>query len=142
MGNFNPNYFDRKAGSLERAVLDAINGVQSQIQEAKVEMDLENDDKNLIISVAYQHYDIRKNLIRLDDLVVNSINCIKKESSENTGEIIFEKKIINKTVDIFLNKKIKLDQLNFDKLNCSSVTILDNKFKKTYIVQIDKLNSL
>ena len=36
MGNFNPNYFDRKAGSLERAVLDAINGVQSQINE-KVE---------------------------------------------------------------------------------------------------------
>ena len=104
-----------------------------------------DDDKNLIISVAYQHYDIRKNLIRLDDLVVNSINCIKKESSENlenTGEIILEKKIINKTVDIFLQKKIKLNQLKFDKLNCSSVTILDNKFKKTYIVQIDKLNSL
>ena len=33
MGNFNPNYFERKAGSLERAVLDAVNGVQSQINE-------------------------------------------------------------------------------------------------------------
>ena len=104
-----------------------------------------DDNKNLIIDVAYTYHDKVKNLKRLDDLVVNSINCVKKESTENlenTSEIILEKKIINKTVDIFLNKKIKLDQLNFDKLNCSSVTILDNKFKKTYIVQIDKLNSL
>ena len=104
-----------------------------------------DNNKNLIIDVAYSYYDKEKSLKKLDDLVVNSINCIKKENMENiagTSEIIFEKKIINETVDIFLNKKIKLDQLNFDKLNCSSVTILDNKFKKTYIVQIDKLNSL
>ena len=33
MGNFNPNYFERKAGSLERAVLDAVNGVKTQIDE-------------------------------------------------------------------------------------------------------------
>jgi hypothetical protein len=33
MGNFNPNYFDRKSGSLERAVLDAVNGVRTQIDE-------------------------------------------------------------------------------------------------------------
>jgi hypothetical protein len=33
MGNFNPNYFDRKSGSLERAVLDAVNGVKTQINE-------------------------------------------------------------------------------------------------------------
>jgi hypothetical protein len=33
MGNFNPNYFERKAGSLERAVLDAVNGVKTQINE-------------------------------------------------------------------------------------------------------------
>ena len=45
MGNFNPNYFDRKAGSLERAVLDAINGVQSQINEASVTTDLDDDPK-------------------------------------------------------------------------------------------------
>jgi len=35
MGNFNPNYFDRKSGSLERAVLDAINGTKKQIDEKK-----------------------------------------------------------------------------------------------------------
>ena len=33
MGNYNPNYFDRKSGSLERAVLDAVNGVRTQIDE-------------------------------------------------------------------------------------------------------------
>jgi len=51
MGNFNPNYFDRKSGSLERAVLDAINGVKTQIEEAKVVLDLENDDTNLIKAI-------------------------------------------------------------------------------------------
>ena len=33
MGNYNQNYFDRKSGSLERAVLDAVNGVRTQIDE-------------------------------------------------------------------------------------------------------------
>jgi len=45
MGNFNPNYFERKAGSLERAVLDAVNGVKTQINEASVTTDLDDDPK-------------------------------------------------------------------------------------------------
>ena len=45
MGNFNPNYFDRKSGSLERAVLDAVNGVRTQINEASVTTDLDDDPK-------------------------------------------------------------------------------------------------
>ena len=103
-----------------------------------------DDDKNLFVRIAYPFYDKEKNLKKLDDLVINSVNCIKKEnlkSAEDSNEIILEKKIINKTVDIFLDKKNKLNQFDFDRLNCSSVTILDNKLKKTYIVKIDKLNS-
>ena len=49
MGNFNPNYFDRKSGSLERAVLDAVNGVRTQVNEKKMDAvgkedgDIDND---------------------------------------------------------------------------------------------------
>ena len=47
MGNFNPNYFDRKSGSLERAVLDAVNGVKTQINEKKI-IELEFKDKQSV----------------------------------------------------------------------------------------------
>ena len=33
MGNYNPNYFEKKSGSLEEAILNAVNGVKSQIDE-------------------------------------------------------------------------------------------------------------
>ena len=35
MGNYNPNYFEKKSGSLEEAILNAVNGVKSQIDEQK-----------------------------------------------------------------------------------------------------------
>ena len=46
MGNFNPNYFDRKSGSLERAVLDAVNGVKTQIEEKKSVKETNKNDKS------------------------------------------------------------------------------------------------
>ena len=33
MGNWNPSYFEKKSGSLEEAILNAVNGVKSQIDE-------------------------------------------------------------------------------------------------------------
>jgi hypothetical protein len=33
MGNYNPNYFDRKSSSLEEAIRNAVNGVRTQIDE-------------------------------------------------------------------------------------------------------------
>ena len=33
MGNWNPNYFEKKSGSLEEAILNAVNGVKTQIDE-------------------------------------------------------------------------------------------------------------
>ena len=35
MGNYNPNYFEKKSGSLEEAILNAVNGVKTQIDEQK-----------------------------------------------------------------------------------------------------------
>ena len=37
MGNYNPNYFEKKAGSLEEAILNAVNGVKTQINEKKLD---------------------------------------------------------------------------------------------------------
>ena len=51
MGNFNPNYFDRKSGSLERAVLDAVNGVKTQIDEKVTDVELEFKDETRCINV-------------------------------------------------------------------------------------------
>ena len=45
MGNYNSKYFDRKDGSLEEAIRKAVSG---QIDEAKIVLDLENDDPKLM----------------------------------------------------------------------------------------------
>jgi len=37
MGNWNPNYFEKKSGSLEEAILNAVNGVKTQINEKKLD---------------------------------------------------------------------------------------------------------
>ena len=104
-----------------------------------------DDNKNLIINVGFSYYDKEKALIRLDELSVKSINCVKDKINENisnSSEVTLKKIPINKPVDLFFNKKIKLDSLNFNNLSCLTVTIFDNKFNKNYIVEIDKLNSL
>ena len=43
MGNYNPNYFEKKAGSLEEAILNAVNGVKTQINEDSMNVELAND---------------------------------------------------------------------------------------------------
>ena len=45
MGNYNSKYFDKKDGSLEEAIRKAVSG---QIDEAKIVLDLENDDPKLM----------------------------------------------------------------------------------------------
>jgi len=45
MGNWNPKYFEKKSGSLEEAILNAVNGVKPQINEASVTTDLDDDPK-------------------------------------------------------------------------------------------------
>ena len=50
MGNYNPNYFEKKAGSLEEAILNAVNGVKTQINEKVTEyIELEFKDKQAAI---------------------------------------------------------------------------------------------
>jgi hypothetical protein len=49
MGNWNPKYFEKKSGSLEEAILNAVNGVKTQINEKKMDAvgkedgDIDND---------------------------------------------------------------------------------------------------
>ena len=51
MGNYNPNYFEKKAGSLEEAILNAVNGVKTQINEKVTEyIELEFKDKQAAIN--------------------------------------------------------------------------------------------
>jgi hypothetical protein len=46
MGNWNPNYFEKKAGSLEEAILNAVNGVKTQIEEKKSVKETNKNDKS------------------------------------------------------------------------------------------------
>jgi len=53
MGNYNPNYFEKKSGSLEEAILNAVNGVKPQlnINEKVTEyIELEFKDKQAAIN--------------------------------------------------------------------------------------------
>jgi hypothetical protein len=51
MGNYNPNYFEKKSGSLEEAILNAVNGVKTQIDEKVTEyIELEFKDKQAAIN--------------------------------------------------------------------------------------------
>ena len=58
MGNYNSKYCDRKDGSLEEAIRKAVSG---QIDEAKIVLDLENDDPQLM-------KDIKKFGLKVKDL--------------------------------------------------------------------------
>jgi hypothetical protein len=46
MGNWNPNYFEKKSGSLEEAILNAVNGVKTQIEEKKSVKETNKNDKS------------------------------------------------------------------------------------------------
>ena len=46
MGNYNPNYFEKKSGSLEEAILNAVNGVKTQIEEKKSVKETNKNDKS------------------------------------------------------------------------------------------------
>ena len=84
MGNFNPNYFERKAGSLERAVLDAVNGVKTQINEDSMNVELAND----------------KMLMRNIEKMGVKIKVLNRFDPKNpTVQLIGKKDKINKVVD-------------------------------------------
>jgi len=109
MGNFNPNYFDRKSGSLERAVLDAINGVKTQINEKK--LDPVNKD------AAKKKFDDRKDKDIDNDGDVDSSDKFlhkrrkaigKAMQSEVTGKDIAKKMMGSKTMKSFASKVAKM----------------------------------
>ena len=83
MGNFNPNYFERKAGSLERAVLDAVNGVKTQINEDSMNVELNND----------------KMLMRNIEKMGVKIKILNRFGKNPDVQLIGKKDKINKVVD-------------------------------------------
>ena len=83
MGNFNPNYFERKAGSLERAVLDAVNGVKTQINEDSMNVELDND----------------KMLMRNIEKMGVKIKILNRFGKNPDVQLIGKKDKINKVVD-------------------------------------------
>ena len=83
MGNFNPNYFERKAGSLERAVLDAVNGVKTQINEDSMNVELAND----------------KMLMRNIEKMGVKIKILNRFGKNPDVQLIGKKDKINKVVD-------------------------------------------
>ena len=75
MGNYNPNYFEKKAGSLEEAILNAVNGVKTQIDEkvSYVEYKFKNEKdamKANYFMMVYNVWDLKSMMITL--VVVNS----------------------------------------------------------------------
>jgi hypothetical protein len=93
-----------------------------------------NKDNNLIIDIAYQYFDKNKNLKRLDNLNIKSINC-------SIGSK-YETKIIDKQTNIFTNTKVRLSFFNSKNVMCNSVDIIDKKINKNYLVKIDNFNSI
>ena len=102
-----------------------------------------DNDKNLVIDVAYDYYNKKKNQVRLDSLEIVHINCIAINESykETSFNQTYEKKIIQMPINPFSTTKIKLDFLNLEKSQCKDVKIVDKKLNTSYFVKIDNLNS-
>jgi len=84
MGNYNPNYFEKKAGSLEEAILNAVNGVKTQINEDSMNVELAND----------------KMLMRNIEKMGVKIKVLNRFDPKNpTVQLIGKKDKINKVVD-------------------------------------------
>jgi len=103
-----------------------------------------DENKNLVIDIAYDYYDKTKNQIRLDDLRIDYISCsainqrYKKIPLSNK---IYEKTYIKKPINLFSTTKIKLNFLDLNESQCKNVRIIDNKLGKNYFVKINYLNS-
>ena len=113
------------------------------VTDAKIFSAVVDNDKNLVIDVAYDYYSKVKNQIRLDSLEIVHINCIAINESYNETSFnqTYEKKIIQKPINPFSTTKIKLDFLNLEKSQCKDVKIVDKKLNRSYFVKIDNLNS-
>jgi hypothetical protein len=79
MGNYNPNYFEKKPGSLEEAILNAVNGVKTQIDEKVeyVEYKFKNKNdamkaKNMLDGIQLMGFDINDDNISNGELAVDA----------------------------------------------------------------------
>jgi len=79
MGNYNPNYFEKKPGSLEEAILNAVNGVKTQIDEKVeyVEYKFKNKNdamkaKKMLDGIQLMGFDINDDNISNGELAVDA----------------------------------------------------------------------
>jgi len=78
MGNWNPNYFEKKAGSLEEAILNAVNGVKTQINENQYyEYKFKNKNdamkaKSMLDGIQLMSFDINDDNISNGELMVDA----------------------------------------------------------------------
>ena len=111
MGNYNPNYFEKKPGSLEEAILNAVNGVKTQIDEKVeyVEYKFKNKNdamaaKKMLDAVQLMSFDINDDNISNGEL---SVDAGKKNMSKYHNEIM--KKFKPKVMKSETNKNDKSD---------------------------------
>jgi hypothetical protein len=103
MGNYNPNYFEKKAGSLEEAILNAVNKVKPQINEAKV--------KEKLDPVGKEDGDIDNDgdTDASDKYLAKRRKTISKAiKSEAVGKDIAKKMMGSKTMKSFASKVAKM----------------------------------
>ena len=92
MGNYNPNYFEKKPGSLEEAILNAVNGVKSQIDEKVeyVEYKFKNKNdamkaKNMLDGIQLMGFDINDDNISNGEI---SVDAGKKDMTKYHNEVM------------------------------------------------------
>ena len=92
MGNYNPNYFEKKPGSLEEAILNAVNGVKSQIDEKVeyVEYKFKNKNdamkaKNMLEGIQLMGFDINDDNISNGEI---SVDAGKKDMTKYHNEVM------------------------------------------------------
>jgi hypothetical protein len=92
MGNYNPNYFEKKSGSLEEAILNAVNGVKTQINEKVeyVEYKFKNKNdamkaKNMLDGIQLMGFDINDDNISNGEI---SVDAGKKDMTKYHNEVM------------------------------------------------------
>jgi hypothetical protein len=92
MGNYNPNYFEKKPGSLEEAILNAVNGVKTQINEKVeyVEYKFKNKNdamkaKNMLDGIQLMGFDINDDNISNGEI---SVDAGKKDMTKYHNEVM------------------------------------------------------
>jgi len=99
MGNWNPKYFEKKSGSLEEAILNAVNGVKSQLNEDSMDVNIDDDSR------LFQNIEKMKVKIQILNRADRKTKDVRLTGSKND---------INKVVDKFQTSMRSEDDFAFN----------------------------